>query len=474
MTDIVGVDREQFARIAMIAQGEFRKLLLAQTDERKAIFRQIFHTERYQALQNRLKEEAAALDRQCGELEAGLRQAAGSIRCDAPETLPDALDTDALLAALDTLLHADEAALTQAQAEHAETETQREQVLSDLGKAEALEAARGKLAEAESAWTEAQAEMKAAQAALDTATASQPEIQSRRQGITRLEDGRLITDAVGGGMFGQGRTEPGVLIKLLDSGERLGIQVHPTDAYAKKLFGSDYGKTESWHVLSTRRINDEEPKVYLGFKPGLTRELWTEYYRTQNVNAMLNALHEIPVKPGDTILVAGGTPHAIGGGCMLLEIQQPSDYTMRCETTPLSGVPYTPAQIHYGAGEQAMLDCFSYTPMTRAELERNYILRPRASTGDGWERLDHITYADTPCFALSELCGSFTVQERCFVTLISLCGGRLWSAGREYVLCRGDTFFVPAGVGVRCAESRMLICYPPEFRGTGTATEDVC
>lgn len=188
VTDIVGVDREQFARIAMIAQGEFRKLLLAQTDERKAIFRQIFHTGQYQALQNRLKEEAAALDRQCGELEAGLRQAAGSIRCDAPETLPDALDTDALLAALDTLLHADEAALTQAQAEHTETETQREQVLSDLGKAEALEAARGKLAEAESAWTEARAEMKAAQAALDTATASQPEIQSRRQGITRLED----------------------------------------------------------------------------------------------------------------------------------------------------------------------------------------------------------------------------------------------------------------------------------------------
>ena len=93
VTDIVGVDREQFARIAMIAQGEFRKLLLAQTDERKAIFRQIFHTGQYQALQNRLKEEAAALDQQCGELEAGLRQAAGSIRCDVPETLPDALDT---------------------------------------------------------------------------------------------------------------------------------------------------------------------------------------------------------------------------------------------------------------------------------------------------------------------------------------------------------------------------------------------
>ena len=188
VTDIIGVDREQFARIVMIAQGEFRKLLLAQTDERKAIFRQIFHTERYQALQNRLKEEAAALDRQCGELEAGLRQAAGCIRGAAPETLPDALDTDALLAALDTLLRSDEAALTQAQTERAQTETRREQVLSDLGKAEALEAARVKLAEADAAWVEAQAEAKTAQAALDAAMASQPEIQSRRQDITRLED----------------------------------------------------------------------------------------------------------------------------------------------------------------------------------------------------------------------------------------------------------------------------------------------
>ncbi len=188
VTDIIGVDREQFARIVMIAQGEFRKLLLAQTDERKAIFRQIFHTERYQALQNRLKEEAAALDRQCGELEAGLRQAAGCIRGAAPETLPDALDTDALLAALDTLLRSDEAALTQAQTERVQTETRREQVLSDLGKAEALEAARVKLAEADAAWAEAQAEAKTAQAALDAAMASQPEIQSRRQDITRLED----------------------------------------------------------------------------------------------------------------------------------------------------------------------------------------------------------------------------------------------------------------------------------------------
>lgn len=261
VTDIIGVDREQFARIVMIAQGEFRKLLLAQTDERKAIFRQVFHTERYQALQNRLKEEAAALDRQCGELEAGLRQAAGCIRGAAPETLPDALDTDALLAALDTLLRSDEAALTQAQTERAQTETRREQVLSDLGKAEALEAARVKLAEADAAWVEAQAEAKTAQAALDAAMASQPEIQSRRQDITRLEDAlrryeQLDTLRAQAGARGVGLGGRGVFgrlgrrgIRRLRSGWLLGqhgaagAADHGAVGQLRAAFRAEHGKT---------------------------------------------------------------------------------------------------------------------------------------------------------------------------------------------------------------------------------------
>ena len=58
---ILGVDRDQFLQIAMIAQGDFLKLLLASTDDRKRIFRQIFQTERYQLLQERLKDEAGRL-----------------------------------------------------------------------------------------------------------------------------------------------------------------------------------------------------------------------------------------------------------------------------------------------------------------------------------------------------------------------------------------------------------------------------
>lgn len=63
--EIIGVDRKQFSQIAMIAQGDFQKLLFADTKERQGIFREIFHTKNFQSLQERLKEESGKLSRQC-------------------------------------------------------------------------------------------------------------------------------------------------------------------------------------------------------------------------------------------------------------------------------------------------------------------------------------------------------------------------------------------------------------------------
>ena len=60
----IGLTREQFAQIGMIAQGDFKRLLLAGTDERRAILRRIFHTERYEALQTQLTLRANALRRE--------------------------------------------------------------------------------------------------------------------------------------------------------------------------------------------------------------------------------------------------------------------------------------------------------------------------------------------------------------------------------------------------------------------------
>ena len=59
--EILGVDKDQFCAIAMIAQGDFQKLLVAKTDERLKIFRRIFNTDPYQRLQERLSKEAGEL-----------------------------------------------------------------------------------------------------------------------------------------------------------------------------------------------------------------------------------------------------------------------------------------------------------------------------------------------------------------------------------------------------------------------------
>lgn len=61
ITEIIGVDDKQFKQIAMIAQGEFRKILLEETDNRKEIFRQIFKTQKYESIQERIKNETNAL-----------------------------------------------------------------------------------------------------------------------------------------------------------------------------------------------------------------------------------------------------------------------------------------------------------------------------------------------------------------------------------------------------------------------------
>lgn len=85
VTDLIGLDREQFTRIAMIAQGDFLRLLLAKTEERSRIFRKIFHTQRYQELQNRLKSETSALSREFNEAQMSMQHCLDDIETSGEE-----------------------------------------------------------------------------------------------------------------------------------------------------------------------------------------------------------------------------------------------------------------------------------------------------------------------------------------------------------------------------------------------------
>ncbi len=81
VAEIMGIDRGQFVQIAMIAQGDFQKLLLSTTEERKKIFRRLFATERFDELQEKLKKEAARLKDESEQLERSTRQYIGGVRC---------------------------------------------------------------------------------------------------------------------------------------------------------------------------------------------------------------------------------------------------------------------------------------------------------------------------------------------------------------------------------------------------------
>lgn len=89
--EIIGVDRNQFSQIAMIAQGDFLKLLLAETKDRQKIFREIFKTGYYQILQDKLKEEAAALSKEFDRARQSIEQYIAGIVCDPSSTYADSV-----------------------------------------------------------------------------------------------------------------------------------------------------------------------------------------------------------------------------------------------------------------------------------------------------------------------------------------------------------------------------------------------
>lgn len=265
----------------------------------------------------------------------------------------------------------------------------------------------------------------------------------------------------------------GVLIKLIDAGERLTVQVHPDKETAMRLFHSPFGKTECWHILGGREINGEKPCIYMGFREGVTREQWKRCFDAQDIPAMLGCLHKFEVQPGETYLICGGVAHAIGAGCLLVEIQEPTDFTIRTERVTPAGLKIAETMLHQGVGFEAMFDCFHYGGMTREETASAYRIPAKTLEENGcYTRKEIIGYSNTPCFRMEryDIAGEAPIPVGdVFSGLYILQGsGVLRCGGTETPLEGGQQYFVPASSAnftIRAASGQPITlfrCFGPE------------
>ncbi|MFT4007360.1 MAG: class I mannose-6-phosphate isomerase [Lacrimispora sp.] len=281
------------------------------------------------------------------------------------------------------------------------------------------------------------------------------------EGLCRIDDDSGITliqliEKEPEAMLGKNHVEkwgvtPGVLIKIIDSLERLTVQVHPDKQMAEKLFHSRFGKTECWHILGTRKGLKDTPCIYLGFKEGITRQDWISCFESQDYDRMLSLLNRIEVKKGETYLVRGGVPHAIGPGCMMIEIQEPTDFTIRVEKVTPSGFEIDDRMCHQGLGFQKMFDCFTYAGKNEEQIRKESCIRAEELSWSGGKRYRLVGYENTPCFQMEKL----EIHSPCelegegvFCCLYVLSGkGTLRTDAGNYRIGEGDQFFVPADSG---------------------------
>ena len=144
--------------------------------------------------------------------------------------------------------------------------------------------------------------------------------------------------------------DKGILIKRIDADDKLSVQVHPDDSYAK-AHGLDNGKTECWYITEC----EEKAFLYCGFKKNkaLSKELLAKAVADGTVEKYLKKIY---VHPGDFIFIPAGSVHAIGKGIKLIEVQQDSKTTYRLYDYTRVGADGKERELHIEQG----LDCVRF------------------------------------------------------------------------------------------------------------------
>ncbi len=233
---------------------------------------------------------------------------------------------------------------------------------------------------------------------------------------------------VNGARFG----EFPILIKFIDARDNLSIQVHPDEAYARRV-EHGAGKTECWYILDC----DDDACLILGFKEAIDKDTFKQSIEN---NTLLDYVQNVKVKKGDFFFIEAGTLHAICKGVLLAEVQQNSDTTYRVYDYNRQTADGKPRELHISKA----VDVTSTVPFNfdkkcgtcKAEvLDNNKIL---------------LTSCDLFSVFKVEVQGNYVSQSDgdSFVSLLALEGeGTLECCGEALLFIKGDSVFIPAGAG---------------------------
>ncbi|HEX8856594.1 MAG TPA: class I mannose-6-phosphate isomerase [Thermoleophilaceae bacterium] len=281
----------------------------------------------------------------------------------------------------------------------------------------------------------------------------------KQLGLSRLPDGTLLRDAAGAdpvGFFGPEHAatrgaDPGLLVKLLDAGQRLPVHVHPDDSFARAELGTPYGKTEAWLVIGAA----PGANVGVGFSEDIDPETLERWVREQDTEAMLGSLNRVDVRPGDAIFVPAGVAHAIGEGVLIVELQEPTDLSVLLEWRGFADGDGDGDEATLGLGWDTALRCVQLTRSDPSELvnggDSGHSLLPR--TADGFfraERLDPDAAAE--------------IEQGFAILVVTEGSGTLaCESGEPLPVRRGDSVLLPWSAGDCRLDGELvaLACRPP-------------
>lgn len=242
-------------------------------------------------------------------------------------------------------------------------------------------------------------------------------------------------DAAGADVIGKGYDGDRfpLLIKLIDARDRLSIQVHPSDEYSLKN-ENEYGKTEMWYIVEA----DEGAELVFGLSSDYTPEGFKAALDAGRVEDMLR---RVKVHAGEVYFIPSGLVHAIGAGILICEIQQNSNVTYRVYDYNRPGADGKPRPLHVNKALDVIVN---YTPAEIEALRFSRGVKPR----DDSSAL--LAACDKFVVTRYDVSGRVAVDadETSFVSLTFTDGdGVIVFDGCEYEFTKGDTYFLPAGMG---------------------------